>query len=90
MYVSNDPSVWTNVCSSECLVENVYVTINVIFVSVAVKNCHTVNHDCLVYYDHCVSSNCLVSNVCLLSNDSSLNTTVCDNECPVKDVYLYT
>ena len=39
MYVSNDPSVWTNVCSSECLVENVYVTINVIFVSVAVKNC---------------------------------------------------
>ena len=60
------------------------------FVSVAVKNCRTVNHDCLVSYDHCVSSNCLVSNVCLLSNESSLNTNVSDNECLVKDDYLYT
>ena len=64
--------------------------ISVILVSVAVKNCRTVNHGYHVYYDYCVSRNCLVSNVCLVSHDSSLNTNVCDNECRVKDVYLYT
>ena len=81
MYVSNDPCVCTNVCCNYCLVENVYLTTNVIFRQCCCVETRNVSKyllvcsDFLVFNDHPISRNCLVYNNFLVYNECMYSTT---------------